>query len=102
MLAIGGGLGLVAPSIAEAADTTVVAGPKATGESEATCPEGTHLIGGGYDFGFTDFVSVPPSTSDLLKFTVLTNGPSQSNPDTWVARAFGSQIQAFAVCETDS
>lgn len=93
-------------SAAQAVTSTAVAGPSVRFPdiSEATCPDGFHLISGGYRL-FTGF-SVPEGTPQGI---VVTNAPSVSKPNTWEAKAdqgsggvFASEIQAVALCETGS
>jgi hypothetical protein len=76
---------------AQAVTSTTVVGP--VGQlSEATCPEGTHLIGGGYDVkGFVPIDRAP---------RIFTNGPSPDKPNTWTAVS-EDQVQALALCETN-
>ncbi|MFI8459283.1 hypothetical protein [Kitasatospora sp. NPDC085464] len=84
-------LGLAAAAPAVAAETAVVVqgGVSAPGGlSQATCPSGTHLTGGGYQ--------LPAGTHD----TVTYNGPSQ-DARSWYAQADHTAVKAFAVCETE-
>jgi len=118
------GLGLATTSTVEAAapKSTVVAGPKVSAgddpeiqgeDSMATCPSGTHLIGGGYKIfmSFQREVPVNPDPKTVLPpwvvtGAVVTNAPSVRKPNTWAAGAQayerGVEIQAFALCETNS
>ncbi|MFI6156493.1 hypothetical protein ACIBCA_27835 [Kitasatospora sp. NPDC051170] len=84
-------LGPATASPAFAAETAlVVEGPVSApgGWSQASCPSGSHLTGGGYQ--------LPSGTPD----TVVHNAPS---PDgrSWLVRADRARIKAFAVCETE-
>ncbi|GHC61378.1 hypothetical protein GCM10010507_43130 [Streptomyces cinnamoneus] len=84
--------GLATASTAEAVTSTTVAGPVGQ-HSEATCPEGTHLIGGGYAVkGFVPIERGP---------IIFMNGPSPDTPNTWAASS-PDEIQALALCETNS
>ncbi|MER7750973.1 hypothetical protein [Kitasatospora sp. NPDC097643] len=86
-------LGLAAASPAVAAETSVaVKGPVSSpgGPSRATCPEHTHLTGGGYEF-------TPAGPND----TVVANGPDSSAPNSWIVRASHGNVTAVAVCETE-
>jgi hypothetical protein len=90
-LLIATAFGLGTATTAEAVTSTTVVGP--VGQlSEATCPEGTHLIGGGYDV--KGFVPVDRAPS------IFTNGPSPDKPNTWTVIS-ADQVQALALCETN-
>ncbi|MFJ2867224.1 hypothetical protein [Kitasatospora sp. NPDC087314] len=94
LLLITPALGLVAAPVAEAAETTtVVTGPASYpgGWSTATCPEPSHLTGGGY------FLQ-QASPDDV----VLVNAPNPNDPGTWMVRAKYGTVRAYAVCETES
>lgn len=83
--------GLATATTAGAVTSTTIVGP--VGQlSEATCPEGTHLIGGGYDV--KGFVPVERGPS------IFANGPSPDKPNTWTV-ASPDVVQALALCETD-
>lgn len=102
-------LGLATTFSVEAATpkSKVVAGPRvragedpnfAGEDSKATCPSGTHLIGGGYKLFV--LISVPDNIPQGL---VVTNAPSARTQNTWAAGAEGNaEIQAFALCQTAS
>ncbi|MEU9047289.1 MULTISPECIES: hypothetical protein [unclassified Kitasatospora] len=83
-----------------AVTTTVVQGDQAAAgsQSHATCPQGTHLIGGGFDLGS---VPIDPATNTPLPVLVTLNAPSASDADTWLAEATGAGgATAFALCES--
>ncbi|MFE4519547.1 hypothetical protein ACFRMQ_35835 [Kitasatospora sp. NPDC056783] len=85
-------LGLAPAVPAAAAETaTVVEGQpsKPGGFSLATCPTGTHLTGGGYQW-------TPDGDADRLVY----DGPS-TDATTWGARASHGSVVAYAVCETE-
>ncbi|MEV8323758.1 hypothetical protein [Kitasatospora sp. NPDC056731] len=94
LLLITPALGLAAAPAAGAAETTiVVTGPWSGpgGWSTATCPEGSHLTGGGYAFR-------PAGSGDA----VLVNAPNPDDPSTWAVRAGRGTVQAYAACETET
>jgi hypothetical protein len=63
--------------------------------STATCPSGSHLIGGGYSAGpVVDKQGYPHDMID-------TNGPSPTQANTWGASAVKGSIAAYALCEKD-
>ncbi|GAB7183059.1 hypothetical protein ATKI12_2890 [Kitasatospora sp. Ki12] len=92
------GLLLITPALGPATATPAFAAETALvvqgepsppgGLSQATCPSGTHLTGGGYQ--------LPPGAHD----TVTYNGPSV-DAKSWYARADHTAVKAFAVCETE-
>ncbi|MBV2155618.1 hypothetical protein [Kitasatospora sp. SUK 42] len=90
--------GLATATTAAATTTQVVAGPVSQpGQpSRATCPSGTHLIGGGYHW--QPVYTYGGSPAD----TVDTNTPSEADQKSWVAKAHNGTIQAYAICETNS
>ncbi|WP_316529125.1 hypothetical protein [Kitasatospora brasiliensis] len=85
-------LGPAGAAHAVAAETaTVVEGEpsKPGGFSMATCPSGTHLTGGGYQW-------TPEDDADRVVY----NGPSM-DATTWGAKASHGSVLAYAVCETE-
>jgi hypothetical protein len=96
-LAVGAGLTL-GTGVASADDSTfAVQGDTAPGGgvSYATCPEGSHLIGGGYlaDPVYTNGGS-PADTLDA-------NGPSVARQGAWAAKMRHGSATAYALCEKD-
>lgn len=76
--------------------TFAVVGPLGQdgGISVARCPEGSHLIGGGYR-------GLPASSSDgVPRDFVDLNAPSET-PNAWEARFHKSHVRAVALCERD-
>ncbi|MGA5819309.1 hypothetical protein ACPC54_15835 [Kitasatospora sp. NPDC094028] len=91
--------GLATAPPAGAVTTTVVAGdPAVSGSlSHATCPSGTHLIGGGFSLGS---VPIDSGTNAPQPVTVTVNAPSLDQNETWTAAAVGvTGAQAIALCE---
>jgi hypothetical protein len=101
-LLLASAFGMATAATAEAATTQVVKGEWADGgkPSRATCPDGTHLIGGGYVWRpvYTHGGS-PADTLDIIS-------PSQADGKSWVTQShtsgYGGGSQAYAICETDS
>ncbi|MFF2077258.1 hypothetical protein ACFVXG_21155 [Kitasatospora sp. NPDC058162] len=99
-LLVTGVYGLATAPPAGAVTTTVVQGDQAApgSVSHATCPQGTHLIGGGFDMGN---VTVDPSTNTPQPVLLTINAPSAQQADTWLAGATGAGgATAFALCES--
>ncbi|GHC77655.1 hypothetical protein [Streptomyces flavofungini] len=96
-LALVGGV-LTGTGVAAADDKTfVVQGPLSGfgGRSEATCTDGSHLIGGGYS-GTPDF-TYAGSPQDFVDI----NGPSPTCTNTWLVKFHSGKSQAVALCEKD-
>ncbi|MEN3586433.1 MULTISPECIES: hypothetical protein [unclassified Streptomyces] len=108
--AIVGGVavGLVGSAGAPAlADTTggdgapvVVIGPLSEpGQpSYATCPDGTRLIGGGYE-AVPVTVDDPQTSPPLIADMVDVNAPSYLQPNSWVTKMLNGQSRSYALCE---
>ncbi|MFD7453758.1 hypothetical protein [Kitasatospora sp. NPDC059827] len=82
---------LVPAAPAAAAETAkVVTGPPSSpgGTSTATCPNGTHLTGGGY--------RLQPDADGPVR----ASGPT-ADATGWSAQAAHGSVVAFAVCETE-
>ena len=67
-----------------------------TAESYATCPSGTALAGGGYNSALV--LNGLGQPADVL----VENGPSASRANSWVAKLYYGQIQAYAMCTPSS
>ncbi|MER8002635.1 hypothetical protein [Streptomyces sp. NPDC095613] len=95
LLAAGLGAAGAAPALADDVPV-VVTGKWATGApSEATCPKGTELVGGGYE-------SEPTARPDGAPAgPVDMNAPSSRVPNTWVVRTYTGSARAYALCERD-
>ncbi|MDT0415410.1 hypothetical protein RM574_07890 [Streptomyces sp. DSM 41982] len=62
----------------------------------ATCPQGTSLVGGGYD-------SQPAHTGmGIVADAVNANAPAASKPNTWAVRMDDGAARAYARCGKDS
>ncbi|MEU7466919.1 hypothetical protein [Streptomyces griseofuscus] len=59
----------------------------------ASCPQGTSLVGGGYDSN-PDHLG-----SGVIADAVNTNAPSASRPNTWAVRMDRGQVKAYAMCD---
>ncbi|MFE5325456.1 hypothetical protein ACFRCG_03420 [Embleya sp. NPDC056575] len=89
---------LVTAGAASADDSTFsVVGPLSSngGVSLAQCPDGSHLIGGGYQ-GEPAFTN-GGSPADFVDV----NGPSGATPNAWVAKFHTWSVKAVALCERD-
>jgi hypothetical protein len=81
----------------------VVQGNQARGSNEvsyATCPEGTTLIGGGYQIFPTvqvNFNNQVVAVSDIVRI----NAPSLSRPNTWAAQANSGIAISYALCSNN-
>ncbi|MEU8762244.1 hypothetical protein [Streptomyces sp. NPDC048659] len=66
------------------------------GLSRATCPEGTSLIGGGYDsLPYANGFGNPLDSLDAF-------APAADQPNTWVARMHRGKVSAYALCSPSS
>ncbi|MYW00207.1 hypothetical protein [Streptomyces sp. SID3343] len=98
-MAAGGILSVATVPAAADSSTFTVQGEQSEngGVSYAQCPEGSHLIGGGYyapDPAYTKGGS-PADSVDA-------NGPSPARPGAWVAKMHVRSVVAFALCEKDA
>ncbi|QFZ18884.1 hypothetical protein [Saccharothrix syringae] len=59
---------------------------------KATCPAGTALIGGGFD------TLLHKNGFDVVTDAVETSAPSPDEPNTWMAKAYRDNAQAYAMC----
>ncbi|WP_214417330.1 hypothetical protein [Sphaerisporangium fuscum] len=86
----------IGPASAREASVTVVEGPLTTNRtiSTATCPEGMHVIGGGYRAGLTFTHGGSPADAVDMDAPAL-NGKG------WEARANDGNIKARALCAPD-
>ncbi|MFF7588055.1 hypothetical protein ACFZCK_11300 [Kitasatospora purpeofusca] len=98
VLLAAGVFGVATATTAAATTTQVVAGPQSDPgkTSRATCPNGTHLIGGGYDW----YPALNRGGGILDGEALIGNGPSQDGR-AWVTQARLGQTKAWALCETD-
>ncbi|MET9549206.1 hypothetical protein ABZY36_28440 [Streptomyces sp. NPDC006627] len=64
--------------------------------SQATCPEGTQLVGGGYRV-----FPVRNGLGEVVDFTAA-NAPSTTVPNAWEVRGLFGRAGAFAMCSTSS
>lgn len=93
------GTGSAAPSAVAAAEAPTVVTSAWSGRATAvtaTCPQGTQLVGGGYD-------SRPVHLgSGVNADAVNTNAPSASTPNSWTVKMDDGTAQAYAMCVKSS
>ncbi|MGW1785201.1 hypothetical protein ACWCQQ_39825 [Streptomyces sp. NPDC002143] len=91
--------GLAAAPAANASTSTTVQGKPDT-ISYATCPAGTHLIGGGYSAADQDAINAGAASGYAIWANHPVSDPEVYGENTWfVAASF--RVVAFALCETN-
>ncbi|MFG3430353.1 hypothetical protein [Streptomyces californicus] len=98
-LALTGSMALAPHVEAAAGDAPVIVTSGWSGQAEtayAACPEGTSLVGGGYD-------SEPHHTGlGAIADAVNASAPSSFKPNTWAVRMDAGAAKAYAMCSKDS
>ncbi|MGW0942324.1 hypothetical protein ACWD4O_07140 [Streptomyces sp. NPDC002623] len=68
--------------------------------SYATCPAGTHLIGGGYSAANQDAINAGAASGYAIWANHSVTDPEVYPEDTWFVGA-QFEVVAFALCETN-
>lgn len=95
LLAAGVVAGTTGPAMADGVPVVVAGKWAKAAPSEAKCPKGTELIGGGYH-------AEPATLSNGMPADMVDmNAPSSVTPNAWVVKMHIGSARAYALCEKD-